>query len=145
MCHRAVARLACSPTSARAARAFVTDQLLAWGVTDEDIAHDRVADVVLVTSELAGNAMKVCTGEEFQVSLVAHRDHIEVAVTDDDPHSARMQDPGPEAPSGRGLVLVDALAERWGQYQRGETKTVWARLAVPAGTALARDCTLSGG
>ncbi len=143
MCHRAVARLACSSTSARAARAFVTDQLSAWGVTAEDSAHDRLADVALVTSELAGNAIKVCTGEEFWVSLVAHRDHVEMAVTDDDPDLARMLDPGPDASSGRGLVLVNALAERWGQYKKGDTKTVWARLTMPRGTALAQNCTLS--
>lgn len=110
MCHRAVARLACTPMSVRASRTFVTRQLAAWGVNADDSAATRVDDITLVMSELASNATKFCS-EEIEIALAAHRDHVEVAVTDDNPHLARLQRPGPEAPGGRGLLLVAALAE----------------------------------
>jgi hypothetical protein len=36
--------------------------------------------------------------------------------------------------SGRGLALVDALADRWGVEPRGAVgKTVWALLVLPEG------------
>jgi len=74
---------------------------------------------------------------------VTHHDRVEVAVTDDHPRAARSQNPDPDTPTGRGLLLVDALAEQWGQEPNDGGKTVWARLAVPQGTALGRGCTLA--
>ncbi len=141
MCHRAVARLPCTAMSARASRTFVTRQLVAWGVNADDSAAGRFDDITLVISELAGNAAKFCT-QEIEISLVAHRDHVEVAVTDDNPHPARLQHPDPDTPGGRGLLLVDALAEQWGQHCPDHGKTVWARLALPPGSVLAQGCTL---
>jgi hypothetical protein len=39
----------------------------------------------------------------------------------------------PDAEGGRGLLLVDALAERWGAELRSEGKCLWFELpAVPA-------------
>jgi hypothetical protein len=37
----------------------------------------------------------------------------------------------PDAPAGRGLLLVEAYAERWGWERRDAyTKTVWATVAL---------------
>jgi anti-sigma regulatory factor (Ser/Thr protein kinase) len=142
MCHRASARLACTPVSVSASRAFVTNQLATWGVTPHDNAHGRVADIALVTSELAGNATKFCS-QDIEISLVAHRDHVQVAVTDDNPQPVRLQQPGPDTLGGRGLLLVDTLAERWGQNRHNHGKTVWAHLALPPGSVLGHGCTLT--
>jgi hypothetical protein len=44
-----------------------------------------------------------------------------------------LQTPRPEAESGRGLHLVEALADRWGvTEERFPCKTVWAELPVQA-------------
>jgi anti-sigma regulatory factor (Ser/Thr protein kinase) len=42
--------------------------------------------------------------------------------------------------SGRGLMLVEALAERWGSYvpQHGRGKVVWAEVAMPRSSGGAR-------
>jgi anti-sigma regulatory factor (Ser/Thr protein kinase) len=142
MCYRAVARLPCTPMSVRASRTFVTKQLVAWGVDADDSAAGRLDDITLVMSELAGNAAKFGR-TEIEISLVAHRDHIEVAVSDDNPRPARLQHPDPSTPAGRGLLLVEALAEQWGQRRPNQGKTVWARLALPPGSVLADGCTLA--
>ncbi|HLI01219.1 MAG TPA: ATP-binding protein [Acidimicrobiales bacterium] len=144
MCHDAAVRLACTPRSVRAARTFVMDRLRGWGVAPTDVAHGRVADAVLVVSELVGNAVKNCS-QEVELRLVTHGDHIEVAVTDDNPEPAELKQPDPLTPGGRGLVLVDAIAEQWGQRRQAGHKTVWARLRVPPGSALATDCRLGAG
>jgi hypothetical protein len=39
--------------------------------------------------------------------------------------------PTPESESGRGLILLDALADRWGTSPMDDGKTVW--FAVRAG------------
>ncbi len=142
MCHLATERLPCMSTSVRSARAFVATQLVEWGVTASDVAHSRVADTVLITSELITNAVKFCT-DEVELSLVAHRHCIEIAVSDDSPGLALVQHPEPLTPGGRGLLLVDTIADHWGQRRREGGKTVWARLSLPAGSALSRGCALA--
>ena len=52
-------------------------------------------------------------------------------MSDDNPRPARLQHPEPSTPAGRGLLLVEALAEQWGQRRPNHGKTVWARLALP--------------
>lgn len=46
-------------------------------------------------------------------------------VSDDLPHK---RDPGELASSGRGLVLMEFLADGWGVDPRGEGKTIWFEL-----------------
>ncbi|MGW6403433.1 SpoIIE family protein phosphatase [Streptomyces sp. NPDC055134] len=43
----------------------------------------------------------------------------------------RRRTPGEAATSGRGLLLVDAVADCWGVEPRGEGKAVWCEFAAP--------------
>jgi hypothetical protein len=36
--------------------------------------------------------------------------------------------PGPDTVTGRGLLLVDALTDRWGAERTGDGKVVWFEL-----------------
>ncbi len=101
-----------------------------------------MADITLVTSELAANATKFGS-QDMAISLVAHGDHVQVAVTDNNAQPARLQQPGLHTPGGRGLLLVDTLSEEWGQYHHNNGKTVWAHLALPVGSVLGQGCTLT--
>ncbi|MFD5747910.1 ATP-binding protein [Streptomyces sp. NPDC127033] len=38
--------------------------------------------------------------------------------------------PGDDDTGGRGLVIVDALCEKWGVRPRDPGKTVWAQLPI---------------
>ncbi len=140
MCHHTTARLPCSPSAVRMARSFVATELDEWGATATDLAYEGVQDAVLVTSELVANAVRFCA-QEIVLRLEVHRRFVEIAVTDDHPSLAQLQHPNPSHPRGRGLLLVDALSERWGQFRDGAKKTVWARLTLPQGSAVARGCT----
>lgn len=52
-----------------------------------------------------------------------------IEVTDPDPRALPvLLSAGEAAESGRGLALVDALAERWGVEQGPDRKTVWCEL-----------------
>lgn len=118
-----------TPRGARLARLLATEQLRAWGIPLDRAPH--------VVAELAANAATHgrVPGRDFRLTLyvVGGTLRIEVADTRGD-RVPRIQDPVGEAESGRGLVLVDALADRWGAVTGPPPrKTVWAEIDLPPG------------
>lgn len=103
------------------------DHLAAWGHKEESAA---LHDAVLLVSELVTNA--VCHGRvlnrEFEVVVTVLADgDCFIEVSDESPTRPEPWEAGPLEESGRGLALLDALAEAWGVWQRGwHGKTVWA-------------------
>ncbi|MDO0933409.1 ATP-binding protein [Streptomyces sp. DG2A-72] len=120
-------QLSSTPRGARLARLLATEQLRAWGLP-LDPARQIVA-------ELATNAATHgrVQGRDFRLLLYVVGDTLRIEVTDT--RGDRMpctQLPAPEAESGRGLLLVDALADRWGCAPGPPPrKTVWAEVALP--------------
>jgi anti-sigma regulatory factor (Ser/Thr protein kinase) len=115
------------------ARAFTRDTLSRWSL---DHHGD---DAALVVTELAANAVAHAvpggpvSDAQVWLGLVLHRAHVLLTVSD----------PGEDAPEytatdgsalldhGRGLFIVDALAEEWGWTLTPPAgKTVWARLST---------------
>lgn len=91
-----------------------------------------IDDAELVVSELVTNAVRA-GARTVQVALDLHRGVLELDVTDDGPGWPRLVRPGERDPRGRGLVLVDALADRW-RAKRVDSggKRVGVTIAVPA-------------
>lgn len=88
----------------------------------------------LIVGELAANAVTHAQGigDFFEVS-VRRRDGVLVLEVADSYQweMPELRKPGPEETTGRGLLLVDALAHSWGVRQRaGAGKTVWVHLPV---------------
>ncbi|MEV7009857.1 ATP-binding protein [Streptosporangium sp. NPDC051022] len=103
-------------------RRAVGERLAAWA-----LAH-LADDVVLVVGELLANA--VTYGEPpIRVSLWSGADELCVRVTDHGADQPRHLDLGVEAIHGRGLTIVDALADDSGvvPLSPGPGKTTWAR------------------
>jgi anti-sigma regulatory factor (Ser/Thr protein kinase) len=78
-----------------------------------------LADAVLLTSELATNAVQHSAtgrGGAFVVAISHAPGRVRVTVTDGGSATRPIVAPEPEelAVSGRGLLLVDVLADRWG-------------------------------
>jgi anti-sigma regulatory factor (Ser/Thr protein kinase) len=116
----------CRPESVAIGRHFVSDALRLWGVGEADPAREVVSDVLLVVSELLANAVRTGSGR-ISMTLEARSDHLAIGVRDGSPRPAIEQPPDAGAPSGRGLALVAALSERWGQSPHdGASKEVWA-------------------
>ncbi|MCX4858734.1 ATP-binding protein [Streptomyces canus] len=116
-----------TPRGARLARLLATEQLRSWGLPLDPAA--------LIVAELASNAATHgrVPGRNFQLLLHVVGDTLRIEVTDTRsdqlPHPKAPTTPADEA--GRGLLLVDALADRWGVTQgRPPRKTVWAELAL---------------
>ncbi|MBL3664744.1 ATP-binding protein [Streptomyces sp. M2CJ-2] len=127
-------RLSSTRRGARLARRLAGQQLAAWGIPYDSETSQALA---LVTAELASNAITHghCPGRDFRLTLLLLPEHgvARVEVTDTRPERA-LCDPAaepvpPDAPSGRGLLLVAEYAERWGWMVRDAyTKTVWAEV-----------------
>jgi anti-sigma regulatory factor (Ser/Thr protein kinase) len=88
--------------------------------------------VALMVSELATNALTHAAGG-FDVSVQRTPDDVTVSVSDRGEGMPVLQAPPSSEPHGRGLRIVDRLADEWGVsssdgHERG--KTVWFRLAL---------------
>ncbi len=116
-----------TPRGARLARLLATEWLRSWelpyGVTEA--AEHLVA-------ELASNAATHgrFPGRDFRLALLATAEVLRIEVTDTrGDELPRHRPPMPDAESGRGLLLVEALADRWGvELGPVPRKTVWAEL-----------------
>jgi anti-sigma regulatory factor (Ser/Thr protein kinase) len=112
-----------SPTkrAARLARQLALHQCHEWGIPYRSEVSDAVAQIV---AELAANAVihGRARGRGFELRLV-HLDHetdavLRIEVSDAcgerrPPEPGALREPAPGADSGRGLLLVEALADRW--------------------------------
>ncbi|MFB7710800.1 ATP-binding protein [Streptomyces sp. NPDC056105] len=88
-------------------------------------------EVQLCVSELLGNVIRH-VGEGTPVRVRVARVEgvgIRIAVTDPDPRvlPVLLRATG-EDESGRGLLLLDAVARRWGVEQGSASKTVWCEV-----------------
>ena len=112
--------------SATVARWLVTDLLR--GSADPD-AVDTAA---LLTTELVSNAIRH-TGDELSLTVRLGAGRLRVCVSDTSHRRPQLVQASARDTSGRGLHLVEALADRWGVDPdgRGLGKTVWFELATP--------------
>ncbi|MFD4952829.1 ATP-binding protein [Streptomyces sp. NPDC058451] len=118
--------LSSTPRGARLARLLAADQLHAWELPAEAASH--------VVAELAANAATHgrLPGRSFRLTLYVVGSTLRIEVTDTrGDRRPKLQEPDADAESGRGLLLVDALADRWGvAEERFPRKTIWAELRL---------------
>ena len=100
-----------------------------------DAGDDDADALALMLSELATNAVQHAA-TEFEVSVRVAPDggRVRVEVSDGAAGYPTPQDPVPDAPHGRGLHIVRALADAWGIEMRRDRpgKTVWFSVALAA-------------
>jgi anti-sigma regulatory factor (Ser/Thr protein kinase) len=131
-----------TPRGARLARLFVAHCLDSWGHPHTGHVNETLS---LITAELCANAVQHgrVPGRDFHVRLAAEADGGRLRVEVSDTRTERRPtvttptDPDTESESGRGLLLVAALADDWGVTDRrgGPGKTVWAVVSTAPNTA----------
>jgi serine phosphatase RsbU (regulator of sigma subunit)/anti-sigma regulatory factor (Ser/Thr protein kinase) len=113
-----------------AARALVRS------VLEEAGLDSLLNESLLLTTELSTNAV-VHAGTELDIEVAADHEGLTVTVTDFAPGPVEQLAVGPKndqvnigevAERGRGLLLVDHFASRWGTVHQGTGKGVWFRL-----------------
>ncbi len=118
------------PASVAAAREVVRHRLSGWGVPRDLIDTGR-----LVISELVTNALLHTDSERIVCRIERRGFQVRIEVADQgpgiDPCAPRCCPADPDAEGGRGLLLLDAMATRWGVISpdQGAGCTVWAEIA----------------
>jgi anti-sigma regulatory factor (Ser/Thr protein kinase) len=126
--------VSCSGKGFARARAFTRETLSCWSL------DHRSDDATLVITELAANAVAhavlrpAASGvAEVWLGLSLDPAHLLVTVSDpgDEPPAYTPADVTALREHGRGLYIVDALAQEWGWTSRPPAgKTVWAKLST---------------
>lgn len=111
-------RFPARPESAAAARSFV---LKAAAGKEGEADSSRL---VLLVSELATNAI-LHAGTPFLVSVNPTDEGVRVAVSDGSPDMPVLRPQTHDQPSGRGMLVVEEMSDRWGLDVAPDGKTVW--------------------
>lgn len=114
------------PESAAIARRLAQVVVLRhWGLTPK-----LTEDVVLLVSELVGNAVRHTGARVFGLRTLRRRGWIRVEVRDPSRGLPCLMPVHELDISGRGLFLVDKLADRWGVDLLPRGKTTWFEMRI---------------
>ncbi|HEX3922039.1 MAG TPA: ATP-binding protein [Streptosporangiaceae bacterium] len=120
--------LAALPSAVPCARGHVRSVSREWGLSG------LADDAELLVSELITNAVRASgrlttTGPPVvRLWLACDQISLLVQVWDGDEAMPIRHDAGPDAESGRGLLLVNSLGKDWGAYRSVGGKVVWVLL-----------------
>lgn len=111
------------PESVPEGRAFLTKALTSWDCTT------TADDARLLLSEILTNAVQHAQGP-LGLHLCRTATELTVEVSDHSPHLPQPRLAAEDDESGRGLILVRALADTWGVRPTDEGKTTWFTLVL---------------
>jgi anti-sigma regulatory factor (Ser/Thr protein kinase) len=115
-----------APESVPSARHFVASVL-------SDLPKDLLERAILMVSELATNAVKH-GGTDFEILVECTSNELHVEIADTGHGAPTVRRALPQDSSGRGLHIVETLADEWGvrPARSGPGKTVWFTLLLTA-------------
>lgn len=114
------------PRAVAAAREWSRQTVLRWRLGE---AAEPIEQLV---SELVTNSVEHAECVSVTVLLMYAADVLRLEVRDQDAaHVPVLKNPEPGDLDGRGLVIVQALSDRWGVRVTDAGKTVWCELALP--------------
>ncbi|MBT2395297.1 ATP-binding protein [Streptomyces sp. ISL-100] len=117
--------------SARHMRRIVRTFLARWDMAE-------LADAAeLALTELVANVVRHVPGRHCNLLILRRPGGLRVEVTDGCPRPAHTRGGGGDelAEGGRGLLLVDAVTDRWGTVPLPGGKTVWFECDAKPGSA----------
>ncbi len=120
------------PSAVGLLRDYAETILIKWGL------DHRIDDTKVVVSELVTNAQAedVARGRQitFRIAFLADCHLITIEITDPAISRPHQQNPSDTDDHGRGLLIVQALAEGLGyRDEPGGGKTIWATLRTDVG------------
>jgi len=120
--------LPAEPSQVAAGRRFVRETLAAWG------QPELAPHACLLASEILTNAVRHAC-QPIKLRLHRRAGELVVEIFDDDAQLPQRMEPAAAEESGRGLMIVDALAADWGARLSGPGKVVWFTLAADGAAA----------
>jgi anti-sigma regulatory factor (Ser/Thr protein kinase) len=118
------------PRALSEARAMVRDAMAGWGMRDRVDEAELAADELITNALVHTDAGAVLTLRMLPDPSLAHvtpdsTRRLRIEVHDLAANWPRRRQPGEREVSGRGLLLVDRLADAWGVEPHGSGKAVW--------------------
>jgi hypothetical protein len=112
-----------APPSVPVARHVVLELLNSWNAPqDRDDAAPLVTELVAhVIDHVGGDA-------SLTLELSMSEEWLRVAVVDGSPARPVVRELAIDSPRGRGLLMVQAIADRWGCEDHRDGKRVWFEL-----------------
>lgn len=125
------------PKEVASLRRILRLHLMNWGL------HEVVDDAQLCVSELASNVIvHVGVGTPATLVVSVNGTRLRIEVHDPNTHVVpAVVDAEVNSEAGRGMALIDAIADRWGVQLHAESKVTWCELA----TGLSADDGHNGG
>ncbi|MBB6075902.1 ATP-binding protein [Streptomyces paradoxus] len=119
------------PAEVAALRRILRLHLGAWGL------QHVVDEAQLCVSELVSNVIThVGPGTPATLAVSMRGRHLRIEVHDTDTHALpTLRDASMESEEGRGMALVDAVADRWGVLLCPDRKVTWCELTTRLTTA----------
>ena len=112
--------------SVRVARHVVLELLRVWKVP-----HDG-EDAALLVTELVANVVDHVKGDaDLMLEIGASEDWLRIAVVDGSAVRPVVRELLLDEPRGRGMRMVEAIADRWGAEDHRGGKRVWFELRPP--------------
>lgn len=102
-----------------------------------------IPDASLLITELVTNTI-VHTHSPLDVVSAVADGVLEIGVTDHDTHPPHLEHPSSRAEHGRGIALVDDIADDWGVASLDGGKQIWFRLTVDPAWAYRTACPCGG-
>ncbi|MGJ5898362.1 ATP-binding protein [Streptomyces niveiscabiei] len=95
------------------------------------LSDDLLATIELLASEVIANAV-VYSGATCSVAVTRNLESLRVEITDENPSLPTITEAEPDDETGRGLLLVDTLADTWGTQPSSLGKTTWFEITCPS-------------
>jgi anti-sigma regulatory factor (Ser/Thr protein kinase) len=114
--------------SAQHIRRIVRSYLRHWGMAELTDAAE------LALTELLANVVRHVPGRRCSLLILRRDAGVRVEIGDPDPRPPVVRDPDEWDEGGRGLLLVEAVTDRWGVCPSGPGKTVWFECDAKAAT-----------
>ena len=106
----------------------------AWVATLEILKEKEIPAVdetQIIVDELAANAI-IHAHTEFELSIELWSDCLRIIVRDKSKLKPAIKYPDPLEESGRGLFLLDNVADDWGYHPTESGKCIWASIRLSA-------------
>lgn len=122
--HKFEQRVQAVPAAVGLLRDLTEFHLSMWGLAA------LAPDLVLIVSELATNAVNAAPDRLIDMRVSVNGQEVRIELEDPVRDPPRLRDAEPDELGGRGLGIVDLLADEWGAQQEPDGKVVWVRYLI---------------